>query len=140
MPTLVAITTSFRFAPRFNQFPIIVSDSPPRCPGTHREYASAVSMKLSPALIDASSTEKDAVSSAVHPNTLPPRHRGETRKLDLPRVRSCIETSGFEYQWYKRIDVKVAGACLGDRVYIGAPHSVFKKRLQFHIEISDVRV
>jgi hypothetical protein len=45
MPTLVAITTPFRFAPRFNQFPRIVSDSPPRCPGTHTEYTFAVSAK-----------------------------------------------------------------------------------------------
>src|ERR1700686_3141524 len=95
IPTLVAITTSFRFALRFNQLPMTVSDSPPRCPGTHTEYTSAVSMKLSPALTNASSTVKDAASAAVQPKTLPPRHRGETRKLERPKGRSCIKTSGL---------------------------------------------
>src|SRR5580658_8409893 len=50
-------------------------------------------MKLRPAAIMASSTLNDAASSAVHPNTLPPRHRGATCKRERPRVRSCMDNS-----------------------------------------------
>src|SRR5579863_7370444 len=51
-------------------------------------------MKLSPAPTMASNTAKDTASFAVHPKTLPPRHRGATRKLDRPKVRRCMEISG----------------------------------------------
>ena len=46
--TLVAMTTESRFPRAFVHSPMIVSDSPPLCPGTHAEYESAVSMKLPP--------------------------------------------------------------------------------------------
>src|SRR5580658_10926676 len=52
-------------------------------------------MKLSPAATNASSTAKDALSSAVQPKTLPPRHSGATCKAERPRGRSCMLTSVF---------------------------------------------
>ena len=37
MPTLVAMMTLLRLPERFSQLPMMVSDSPPLCPGTHVE-------------------------------------------------------------------------------------------------------
>ena len=46
--TLVAMITESRLPRAAVHSPMIVSDSPPACPGTHAEYESAVSMKLPP--------------------------------------------------------------------------------------------
>src|SRR5579864_1525594 len=49
-------------------------------------------MKFMPAATNASRTPKDAGSSAVHPNTLPPKHNGETSRPDPPSTRRRIST------------------------------------------------
>src|SRR3569832_2468535 len=49
-------------------------------------------MKLKPASIHASRIENDVRSSAVHPNTLPPRQMGETERAERPRARYCMRT------------------------------------------------
>ena len=67
-----------------SQLPMIVSDSPPTCPSAHTEYESAVSTKVPPAAAKASSTANEACSSAVQPNTLPPRHRRDTSRSLVP--------------------------------------------------------
>src|SRR5512140_1859514 len=92
-PTLLASTTLLRRPPRFSHLPITVSDSPPLWPGTQREYTSAVSMKLKPASSHASSSENDVASSAVQPNTLPPKHSGETFRGERPSVLYSIGVS-----------------------------------------------
>src|SRR5438270_8320303 len=89
-PTLVAITTLSRLPLCLNQLPIIVSLSPPWCPGTHVEYVSAVSIKFSPAPTKASSILNDVASSAVQPNTLPPSISGATSIEDCPSWRFFI--------------------------------------------------
>ena len=61
--------------------PMIVSE----LPMFGRMYVSAVSMKLPPAAAYASRIAKLAVSSAVQPKTLPPRHRRKTSSSVLPR-------------------------------------------------------
>ena len=48
-PTLVATTIRSRLPRDAIQRPMIVSDSPPELPSTHRVYESAVSRKLPPA-------------------------------------------------------------------------------------------
>src|SRR5262245_17464834 len=82
---------TFSRAPRrFNQRPIIVSDSPPLLPDAHREYTSAVSIKLIPASTSASSRLNEVGSSAVQPKTLHPKHRGETSNPEFPSFRFFI--------------------------------------------------
>src|SRR3569832_152895 len=49
-------------------------------------------MKLKPASTHASRIENDVRSSAVHPNTLPPRQMGETERAERPRGRYCMRT------------------------------------------------
>jgi len=61
---------------RASQRPMMVSDSPPRLPGTQPEYASAVSIRLKPASTKASSNTNEVASSALQPNTLPPNTIG----------------------------------------------------------------
>jgi hypothetical protein len=58
--TFVAMITAGRLRRAAIQIPSAVSDSPPVLPGAHREYTSAVSMKLPPASTYASSTVSDA--------------------------------------------------------------------------------
>ena len=89
-PILVAMTTS-SCRPRFAiQRPMMVSDSPPACPGTQREYESAVSMRLKPASTNVSSNRNDVGSSTVQPNTLPPNASGATSKPVFPSLRFSI--------------------------------------------------
>src|SRR5215471_3260899 len=92
-PTLVAMITSSCFLRRAIQRPITVSDSPPSCPFTQREYESAVSTRLNPAPKKASSSLNDIASSAVQPNTLPPRASGATSNPVLPSLRFGIASS-----------------------------------------------
>src|SRR5580698_1410327 len=47
-------------------------------------------MKLNPAPTKASRIAKEVGSSAVQPNTLPPRQTGETSRPDPPSLRVCI--------------------------------------------------
>ncbi len=56
--TLVARTTSEQFRAA-NRLPMIVSDSPPVWPGTHAVPPSAVSTKLPPPAVYASSAAKE---------------------------------------------------------------------------------
>src|SRR5512144_2285846 len=86
-PTFVAMTTSSWRPRRPIQRPMIVSDSPPRCPVTQREYEFAVSIRLKPAATKRSSSANDVGSSAVQPNTLPPSANGATRMPLRPRGR-----------------------------------------------------
>src|SRR5262249_7016624 len=67
------------------------------CPGTQREYTSAVSMKLPPASTYASSTASDAFWSVVQPNVLPPRHSADTRRPVLPNRRNSMQSSPLRY-------------------------------------------
>ena len=76
--------------------PMIASDSPPRWPGTQTEYISAVSMKSSPASSARSSSRNDVSSSAVQPNTLPPRQSGATRRSERP---SCRLSMILSHRW-----------------------------------------
>src|ERR1700691_6582236 len=69
-------------------------------------------MKLSPAPIIASSTLNDAASSAVHPNTLPPRHSGATCKRERPRARSCMGNSDLIGQRDDHGTIRLAVALL----------------------------
>src|SRR5215472_5199607 len=69
---------SSRFPRVASHRPIIVSDSPPKLPGTHTEYVSAVSIKFPPAAAYEPKTANDCFSSAVHPNTFPPSASGKT--------------------------------------------------------------
>ena len=73
-----------------SQRPITVSDSPPWCPGTQREYTSAVSMRLKPASTKASSSAKEVGSSAVQPKTLPPKAMGAVDRPLRPRGFICM--------------------------------------------------
>ncbi len=75
LPTLVATRTSTSERCAANQRPMIRSDSPPLLPGAHSEYMSAVSMRRPPPAAKASNTANEVASSAVQPNTLPPRQR-----------------------------------------------------------------
>src|SRR5215472_11156634 len=88
-PTLVAMITSLCFLLRASHRPMIVSDSPPTCPLTQREYESAVSIRLKPAPTKASRSLNDVAPSTVHPNTLPPKAIGATSKSVLPSLRLC---------------------------------------------------
>src|SRR5215472_12781219 len=83
-PTLVARITSLRRSLLTNHLPNMVSDSPPRLPGTHHEYASAVSTKVSPTSTAASSCRKLSASLSVQPYTLVPRQITGTASLDFP--------------------------------------------------------
>src|SRR5689334_23171556 len=80
------ITSSWR-PRRAIQRPMIVSDSPPWCPVTHREYESAVSMRLKPAPTNASSKSNEVASSAVHPKTFPPKASGAISNPVFPSLR-----------------------------------------------------
>ena len=86
-PILVAMTTSSCRPRCAIQRPMIVSDSPPVCPGTQREYESAVSIRLKPASTKASSSRNDVGSSTVQPKTLPPNASGATSKPVFPSLR-----------------------------------------------------
>src|SRR6185437_12968594 len=90
-PTLVAMITRSRTCRRRSQLPMTLSDSPPLWPGTQSEYASAVSMKLNPAPMKASSTRKEVGSSAVHPKTLPPRASGPISNPEAPSLRLIMD-------------------------------------------------
>src|SRR6185369_15387873 len=109
-PTLVAITTLSRRPPCLSHLPITVSDSPPVWPGAQREKTSAVSMKLKPASSHASSSENDVASSAVQPNTLPPKHSGETCRAERPRVRYCMASSSSQFKKAHHDFVRIARA------------------------------
>ncbi len=86
--TLVAIISSVRGMPRcFIHFPIIVSETPPGFSSTQREYMSAVSMKLTPALKEADSTSNESASLTDYPNCIVPKHSSETFKPVRPRLR-----------------------------------------------------
>src|SRR5262249_18532961 len=110
--TLVAMTIAGRLRRAAIQAPSTVADSPPLLPGAHREYTSAVSMKLPPASTYASSTASEAFWSVVHPNVLPPKQRAATfnplrpsfrisMRGDLPsRVMSHCKPSRTEPPWY----------------------------------------
>jgi hypothetical protein len=87
IPTLVAIMTRLRAPDFFSQSPMIVSDSPPVCPGTQTEYTSAVSIRLSPDATKASRILNEAASSIVQPNTFPPSASGPTSIPDRPSAR-----------------------------------------------------
>src|SRR6476469_4004438 len=89
-PTLVATTTLSRLPLCLNHLQMIVSLSPPWCPGTQVEYVSAVSIRFSPAATKASRILNDVASSAVQPNTLPPSIRGATSIADFPSWRFFI--------------------------------------------------
>src|SRR5512139_188424 len=89
LPTLVAITTCSRLPLRLSHLPMMVSDSPPRLPGTHDEYMSAVSIRLKPASTKASSSSNECASSTLQPNTLPPKASGAMDNDDLPSGRLC---------------------------------------------------
>src|SRR5258705_2017942 len=54
-------------------------------------------MKFPPAAANASRIANEVGSSAVQPNTLPPNMSGETRKLVLPKERSCMMHLHFEW-------------------------------------------
>src|SRR5947209_3140079 len=84
------MTTWSRLPRAFIHVPSTVSDSPPEWPGAHREYTSAVSMKLPPAAPYASSTASDAVWSVVQPNVLPPRQSAATLRPVRPSLRINI--------------------------------------------------
>src|SRR5690349_10709277 len=71
---------------------MMVSDSPPACPVTQREYESAVSIRLKPEATKASSSRNDIASSAVQPNTLPPNANGATSKPVLPSLRFSMSS------------------------------------------------
>src|SRR6476620_4335588 len=88
LPTLVARTTRLRLPLWRNHLPRIASDSPPACPGTQREYTSAVSTKFIPASTQASRRRNDIDSSTVQPKTLPPRQIRETSRPERPSGRS----------------------------------------------------
>src|SRR5450755_1459689 len=88
LPTLVASTMRSRLPLCASHLPMIVSDSPPACPGTQREYTSAVSTKFMPASTQASRRRNDIASSMVQPKTLPPRQRRETCRPERPSGRS----------------------------------------------------
>src|SRR5690349_1889877 len=90
MPTLVAITTRLLLPRALSHLPMIASDSPPRCCGTHFEYTSAVSMQSKPAARKPSSSLKDVASSAVHPSTLPPKIKGAISSPEFPSLRFCM--------------------------------------------------
>src|SRR5690606_6560307 len=77
-PTLVARIILSRFPDFLNQFPIIVSDSPPLFPGTQVEYLSAVSIKYHSLSTNASKISNDCFSSIVHLKTFAPKHIGFT--------------------------------------------------------------
>src|ERR1700692_3782214 len=51
-------------------------------------------MKLRPWSTKASSRENDVRSSAVQPNTLPPKTSGATLRSEIPIVRCCMVTPG----------------------------------------------
>ena len=78
LPHLVASTMRSRLPLCAIQLPSTVSDSPPTWPGTQLEYMSALSTRLKPASTKASSIAKEAFSSSVQPNTLPPKASGAT--------------------------------------------------------------
>src|SRR5579872_399303 len=111
IPTLVATITLLRFPVRFSQLPMMVSDSPPLCPGTQREYISAVSMKLNPAATNASSIRNDVFSSAVQPNTLVPRQSGETLRFEAPSLRVFMD-------WLSPFPHRCPPECSGRRIKI----------------------
>lgn len=71
--TLAATTMPLRLPSLGRHLPIIVSGSPPLCPGTQREYTSAVSMKFKPASCAASRRRNPSASARVHPKAFPPR-------------------------------------------------------------------
>src|SRR5690625_1739086 len=78
---------------------MIVSDCPPGPPSTQNEYMSAVSMKLNPASVKASSILKDPFSSSVHPKTLVPRLSGATSRLVSPILILLI----FIFYWIQSL-------------------------------------
>src|SRR5579862_834293 len=96
-PTLVAITTSSRPPLFSSQFPMMVSDSPPLCPGIHFEYTSAVSIRFSPEATNASRILNDVGSSAVHPKTLPPSASGPTSNPVFPSLRLIMSVLLFHH-------------------------------------------
>src|SRR6202166_4241647 len=59
-------------------------------------------MKLRPSATKASSRENDVRSSAVQPNTLPPKTSGATLRSELPIVRCCMVTPGCYRQTRKK--------------------------------------
>src|SRR6266581_2346720 len=105
-PTLVAMTTSSCRPRRAIQCPMIVSDSPPGWPVTQREYESAVSTRLNPASTNASRSWNDLASSAVQPNTLPPKASGATSNPVSPSLRRCI---AFAFRLHPRLALLVDG-------------------------------
>jgi hypothetical protein len=78
-PTFVATTTSSRTPRDASQDPRISSDAPGPF-GPWEPYTSAVSTKSPPAAAYASRTACEPASSAVHPNTFPPRQSGKTSR------------------------------------------------------------
>src|ERR1700730_1657344 len=47
-------------------------------------------MQLNPAAMNVSSSSNERLSSAVQPNTFPPKHKGATFSPDRPSMRSSI--------------------------------------------------
>src|ERR1700744_6281056 len=60
------MTTLSRLPLRLSLLPMMVSDSPPRLPGTQDEYMSAVSLRLKPASTNSSSRSNDRASAVLH--------------------------------------------------------------------------
>src|ERR1700712_5551928 len=89
-PSFVAMSTSSRRPRFFSHCPMMVSDSPPLLPGFQLEYTSAVSIRLKPPPVNASSTSKEVGASIVQPNTLPPRVKGAIDSEDCPSCLFCI--------------------------------------------------
>ena len=84
LPTLVAMVTRSRLPLRRSQRPRIRSDSPPSLPGAQYEYESAVSTRSKPASTNASSSANEVASSALQPNTLPPKASGAIESGERP--------------------------------------------------------